>query len=141
MSKPTTFPASCYSSRSAFSKGARGAVFTFLSGERRLVLDNWLCFVQISEDATELKLAYSCCVVILYGRELQTVFEDAVKQELGEVREGGVPDNCPETGLWIDSLQIIDPPGSVEDQAFHDYVRKRGEHLVSEPELEGTSIT
>jgi hypothetical protein len=141
MSKSTTFPASCYSSRSAFSKGARGAVFTFLSGERRLVLDNWLCFAQISEDATELKLAYSCCVVILYGRELQTVFEDAVKQELGEVREGGVPDNCPETGLWIDSLQIIDPPGSVEDQAFHDYVRKRGEHLVSEPELEGTSIT
>jgi len=87
MSRRANFPASCYSSRSAFSKGARGAVFTFLSGERRLVLDNWLCFAQISEDATELKLAYSCCVVILYGRELQTVFEDAVKQELGEVRE------------------------------------------------------
>ena len=80
------------------------------------------------------------CVVILYGRELRTVFEDAVKQELGEVREGGVPDNCPDTGLWIDSLQIIDPPGSVEDQAFDDYVRKRGEHLASESELEGTNI-
>ena len=64
-----------------------------------------------------------------------------MKQELGEVREGGVPDNCPDTGLWIDSLQIIDPPGSVEDQAFDDYVRKRGEHLASESELEGTNIS
>ena len=79
-------------------------------------------------------------MVILYGRDLQPVFEDALKQELGEVREGGVPDNCPDAGLWIDSMQIIDPPGSVEDQAFNDYVRKRGEHLASESELEGTSI-
>lgn len=126
MLNPTTLPASCYTSRSTFCKGARGGVFTFLSGKRRFVLDNWLCFAQISEDATELKLAYSCCVVILCGRELQTVFEAALKQEVGEVCEGGVPDSCPDNGLWIDSMQIVDPPGSVEDQAFDDYLRKRG---------------
>ena len=139
MLKPTTFPTSCYSGRPAFCKGARGAVFTFLSGKQRLVLDNWLCFAQIAEDATELKLAYSCCVVILYGRQLRTVFEDAMKQELGEVREGGVPDNCPESGLWIDSMEIVDPPGSIEDQAFSDYVNKRGQHMASESELDATS--
>jgi hypothetical protein len=141
MSTPASFPASCYSSRSAYCKAARGAVFTFLSGKRRVVLDNWLCFAQMSEDATELKLAYSCCVVILYGRDLQPVFEDALKQELGEVREGGVPDNCPDHGLWIDSMQIVDPPGSAEDQAFDDYVRKRGQQVASGSGLEDRSVS
>lgn len=141
MSTSMTFPASCYRSRPAFCRAARGAVFTFLSGKRRFILDNWLCFAQISEDATELKLAYSCCVVILYGRDLQPVFEDAVKHELGEIREGGVPDNCPDNGLWIDTMQIVDPPGSVEDQAFDDYVRRRGQQLATESELEDRSVS
>ena len=42
MVNPTTLPASCYTSRPAYCKRARGAVFALLSGKRRLVLDNWL---------------------------------------------------------------------------------------------------
>jgi hypothetical protein len=141
MSTSRRFPASCYSSRPAFCKTARGAVFTSLSGKRRFVLDNWLCFAQISEDATELKLAYSCCVVVVYGRDLQPVFEDALKQQLGELCEGGVPDNCPDHCLWIESMQIVDPPGSVEDQAFDEYVRRRGQQLATESELEDRSVS
>src|SRR5687767_6630175 len=85
----TECPTSCYSSRSAFCKIAAGGVFTLLSGKRRFVLDNWLCFAQLSEDARELKLAFSCCVVILLGQELQPILEDVMKNQLGEVREGG----------------------------------------------------
>ena len=129
-----------YISRPSFCKSADGGVFTFLCGKRRFVLDGCLCFAQISEDARELKLAYSCCVVIVHGQELQTIFEDAMKHQLGEVREGGMPNICPNTGLWVESIQIIDPPGSIEDKAFEDYVQKRKQQLASESGLEDTVV-
>jgi hypothetical protein len=136
----TECSAVAYTSRPSFCKSAGGGVFTFLCGKRRFVLDGCLCFAQISEDARELKLAYSCCVVIIRGLELQTIFEDAMKQQLGEVREGGVPNIHPNTGLWIESIQIIDPPGSIEDKAFDGYVQNRKQQLASEPGLEDTVV-
>jgi hypothetical protein len=136
----TECPAAGYTSRHSFCKSAGGGVFAFLSGKRRFVLDGCLCFAQISGDARQLKLAYSCCVVIVHGQELQTIFEDAMKHQLGEVREGGVPNIHPNTGLWIESIQIIDPPGSIEDKAFDDYVQKRKQHLASESGLEDTVV-
>ncbi len=129
-----------YVTRSSFCKSAGGGVFTFLSGKRRFVSDGCFCFVQISEDARELKLAYSCCVVIVHGQALQAVFEDAMKHQLGEVREVGVPSVYPDTGLWVESIQIIDPPGSIEDKAFDDYVLKRKQQLASESGLEDTVL-
>jgi hypothetical protein len=49
-----------------------------------------------------------------------------------------VPNIYPNTGLWVESIQIIDPPGSIEDKAFDDYVLKRKQQLVSESRIEDT---
>jgi hypothetical protein len=37
-------------------------------------------------------------------------------------------------------LPLIDPPGSIEDQAFDDYVQKRKQQLASESKLEDTIV-
>ena len=89
------FPSSCYTTRPTFRKQNTGAVFTFLASNRRWMPDLCLSHVQISEDATELKLVYASCVVNLYGHHLGSIFEDAMSHQLGEVREGACPRVCP----------------------------------------------
>jgi hypothetical protein len=119
------FPSSCYTTRASFRQQNTGAVFTFLAGERRWIPDLCLSHAQLSADATELKLVYASCVANLYGRRLDSIFEDAMSHHLGEVREGGIPDGLPRTDLWVTSMEILDPPGSIEDQLLEHYVETR----------------
>ncbi len=119
------FPESCYTTRSAFRKQNAGAVFTFLAGQRRWIPDLCVSYAQVSPDASELKLVYSACVVNLYGQHLGSIFEDAMSHQLGEIQEGGVPDGLPKTGLWVTSMEILDPSGSIEDQRLEEYIQQR----------------
>jgi hypothetical protein len=121
----SSFPSSCYTTRSSFRKQNTGAVFTFLAGERRWIPDMCLSHAQVSKGATELKLVYTSCVVNLYGRHLGSIFEDAMSHQLGEIREGGMPDGLPGTGLWVTSVEILDPPGCIEEQRLERYIDTR----------------
>jgi hypothetical protein len=80
-----------------------GPLFVSLNGDRRLLMDSLLSFVELSDDERLLTLHYPFGQLRIRGHQLGELFEEARRGRLGEVRECGGPARS--EGLWVDRFE------------------------------------
>ncbi len=93
----------------------KGALFISHNGDQRLLPDGWLSLAELTAQGRLLTLHYSVGKVRVRGCKLDTVFQDACRGCLGELRECGSP--APAQGLWISGFEWQFPVEESEELA------------------------
>ena len=111
----------CYLKRKA---SQLGPLFVSLNGDRRLLVDALLSFVELSDE--ERLLPSTIRQLRIRGHQLGELFEEARRGRLGEVRECGGPARS--DGLWVDRFEWgfpieQDDLGSVVKDAAREFGR------------------